>query len=85
MAQTLTELLNIPEVVQAFETFAKYGLIGVPKRATIFCAYCGQHICFGEAVATGPENEQSAFVKQQVAAHRVICVDYQKQITDARQ
>lgn len=83
--ESLTEVINHKEVVKAIGVLVAAGLLFTPQRATVFCAYCGEHICFeprlgGECMGTDPvEPRQSAFIRSAVAAHRAACAEYQRQ------
>lgn len=77
------EVLNDPEVLYAFQVLIERGLLFVPQRATIFCAYCGEHICYDVRRSTDDlaskqiEPRHSEFTSAAVAVHRQTCTAYQ--------
>jgi hypothetical protein len=87
---TVLDMLNSPKVLEAYATLIAVGLISVGQRATIFCAYCGDHICFDLATgepgkSIGSTNDANrAYINLKVAEHRKTCPDYQDQLSEAR-
>lgn len=87
---TVLDMLNDPKVIDAFATLIGVGLVSVGQRSTIFCAYCGDHICFDLATgepgkSIGSSNaENKAYVSLKVAEHRKTCPEYQAQVLDAK-
>lgn len=80
--ESVVKRLNDPDVLKAFATLIVAGLIVAPARAEIFCAYCGEHICYD--LAQKPKDGiQSDFVREEVAAHRAECAEYQSQVRGA--
>jgi len=80
--ENLQEVINHKEVVKAVGVLLAAGLLFTPQRATIFCAYCGEHICFDARLGTeGTDKEpveprQSEFTTKAVAEHRKVCPEY---------
>lgn len=73
--------LNLPEVREAFATLLVHGLLTVPRESTIFCAYCGGHICF-DLAGRPADGVQSAYVREKVSEHRLSCPEYQRKLSD---
>jgi hypothetical protein len=79
---TLQDILNKPDVLAAFETLIVNGLLVIPQRSTIFCAYCGEHICYDERVNTDSVTritpKESTLTQKAVTEHRKSCFTYQQ-------
>jgi hypothetical protein len=78
---SLQECLNNETIVRAFATLMAAGLLFTPTLATVFCAYCGEHICFDARQmgdrAMKPVTRQSDYTRNAVQEHRKTCLTYQ--------
>ena len=78
--RSFTEVVNHPIVIAAYDVLRNAGLLQIPQRAEIFCAYCGAHIIYTERThqtraeqATAAAHTYDPTVAAAVAEHRAGC------------
>ena|SRR5579872_1015478 len=73
---SIDELLNRPDVLEAFKVLIRNGLMLIPTQAEIFCAYCGETICYSAVPSRTGENADCAYSLKQIAKHRQGCAKF---------